>query len=467
MMDTAPAWMLQRARMLRSTSSKLRIVIIALSCITLGYIVLASFGAADAAAYREHINNDSSAAQKGSLYGQDALEHGTGQTTSDKAAGGFTNKLADFHHAVSDRISDWSSETKDAIKYGSAAVVSSTRNRTGVVSDEVIVPDRDLLGAKTRIGKCIMIFGDAAIYERAVKSHELHDRIHGYPLHVLRHSILDDVWSKPGYILHLLLQELAKPPSQRLEWIIWVDADTILLNPHVPIEVFLPPSPEFDDVYMLYTRDWNGLNNGVFPVRVNQWAVDLFTSIVSFRYFRPDEKLSFRDQSAMEALLKEDRFASHITEVPQRWFNAYQGEVNETLNPFQVRRGDFLVHFAGVGPRVERMAYWLDRVEQHLPDWELEVQHTSYPAETRTFWAEQRVERNAAEKSKTIAIDEANKVLDEVNTQLNEYQSRLTDEQINKVKDAEEKVREILRKDKKEIHTNVLEERVLVLNEVI
>lgn len=84
---------------------------------------------------------------------------------------------------------------------------------------------------------------------------------------------MDDVWSKPAYILSLLLRELAKPESERLEWLFWVDvdADTIILNPHLPIDVFLPPpGSEFDDINLMYSSDWNGLNNGVFPVRVCQ-----------------------------------------------------------------------------------------------------------------------------------------------------------------------------------------------------
>ncbi|KAF2837905.1 glycosyltransferase family 34 protein, partial [Patellaria atrata CBS 101060] len=242
-------------------------------------------------------------------------------------------------------------------------------------------------GKRTRIGKCTILFGDPnPTYERALRTHEAHNRLHGYPLLVLRKGILDDVWTKPAYILSLLLQELEKPDDQRLEWLLWVDADTIILNPYIPIEVFLPPTPEWDDTHILITHDWNGLNNGVFPVRVHPWSVELFSAILAFRHYRPDYQLTFRDQSAMDALLKEERFARSAIQTPQRWFNGYQGEHNETLQPHQVRRGDFLVHFAGVGHRQERMQYWLERAEMHKPDWELEVQHTSYPEETRDFW---------------------------------------------------------------------------------
>ncbi|OCK82150.1 glycosyltransferase family 34 protein, partial [Lepidopterella palustris CBS 459.81] len=245
------------------------------------------------------------------------------------------------------------------------------------------------LGARPRIGKVTILFGTpSSAYERALRTHELHDRLHNYPLHVLRSSILDNVWTKPAYILSILLRELAKPEGERLQWLLWVDGDTIILNPYVPIEALIPPEddPEWDDVQLLVSHDWNGLNNGVFPVRVSIWSVELFSAILSFRFYRPDQHLTFRDQSAMDFLLQDDHFSPNVIRAPQRWFNAYQGEVNETLAPFQVRRGDLLVHFAGVGDRDERMRYWLSRAEKHAPDWEVDFRHTSYPEETADFW---------------------------------------------------------------------------------
>jgi hypothetical protein len=251
------------------------------------------------------------------------------------------------------------------------------------------VTESESLGARTRVGKVTILFNGNSYYERANRTHEQHDRVQGYRLHVLRQQLMHDVWSKPAYILSLLLRELAKPESERLEWLLWIDADTIILNPYVPVEVSLtPPGPEYENINLLYSSDLNGLNNGVFPVRVCRWSVDLFSAIVSFRYYRPDTPLTFRDQSAVDFIMKEPKFKDSIVQAPQRWFNAYQGEHNETLAPFQDRRGDFLVHFAGVGNRDERMGYWLDRAEQNMDDWEVPLKSTSYPQERRDFWGE-------------------------------------------------------------------------------
>jgi hypothetical protein len=343
--------------------------------------------------------------------------------------------LSDLHHAVSDKIQSWNPYASKTEKAGSAngtksqhdAVNTSTPMSLGeYIADGI--PESERLGARTRVGKCTILFNGNSFWERAIRTHEEHDRLHGYRLHVLRQQLLDDVWSKPAYILSLLLRELAKPESERLDWLFWVDADTVILNPHVPIETFLPPpGSEFEDVYLLYSNDWNGLNNGVFPVRVNQWAVKLFTAIVAYRHYKPDMPLVFRDQSAMDNVMKEPQFVNNIVQAPQRWFNAYQGEHNETLAPFQIRRGDLLVHFAGVPNREERMGYWLDRAEQHLDDWEVPVKSTSYPQERKDFWDELRRGRQGKKEQMAEARLKATKTLSTINTQLDEYADRLSE----------------------------------------
>ena len=343
--------------------------------------------------------------------------------------------LSDLHHAVSDKIQSWNPYASKTEKAGSAngtksqqyAVNTSTPLPLGeYIADGI--PESERLGARTRVGKCTILFDGNSFWERAIRTHEEHDRLHGYRLHVLRQQLLDDVWSKPAYILSLLLRELSKPESERLDWLFWVDADTVILNPHVPIETFLPPpGNEFEDVHLLYSNDWNGLNNGVFPVRVSQWAIKLFTAIVAYRHYKPDTPLVFRDQSAMDNVMREPQFVNNIVQTPQRWFNAYQGEHNETLAPFQIRRGDLLVHFAGVPNREEQMGYWLDRAEQHLDDWEVPVKSTSYPQERKDFWDELRRARQGKKEQMASARLKATQLLSTVGAQLGEYSDRLTE----------------------------------------
>ncbi|KAH7049309.1 galactosyl transferase GMA12/MNN10 family protein [Macrophomina phaseolina] len=260
--------------------------------------------------------------------------------------------------------------------------------------------------SNVRIGKLTAHFGEPdPTYERALHTHHVHNRIHGIRPLTLREKLVDDLWNKPAFILTILVGEMMKPASERLEWLLWVDRDTVVMNPCIPVSAFLPPPPppaasghgdeSSPEIHALVTKDWNGLNNGVFLVRVHAWSVELFTAIMAFRHYRPDVELRFTEQSAMELLLEEDRFRANAVYVPQRWFNAYQGRHNETLAPHQTRRGDFLVHFAGDGNRRENMAGWLEVAERHAPDWELDFWRTAYPEEIDAFWRDRKASQNS------------------------------------------------------------------------
>ncbi|KAI9806044.1 MAG: hypothetical protein M1833_004451 [Piccolia ochrophora] len=295
------------------------------------------------------------------------------------------------------------------------------------VGEELIEPETLEIDSQPTIGKVTILFGGDVnpTYERALSTHETHNRKHNYPMHVLRHGILNDVWTKPAYILSLLLQELTKPESERLKWLLWHDADTVLMNPSIPLDAFLPP-PTMSDIHLLVTDDFNGLNNGVFPVRVHPWSVELFTAVVSFRAFRPEINLNFRDQSALSEVLKMPQFARHSVRLPQRWFNAYQSaDLNETTHPYQLRRGDMLMHFAGVGDRETRMNHWIDIAEQHLPEWELDLRQTSYPGEVKEYWGEQL--RLIQQRKEEVENEkkEAKKLIEEVNGNMEEFSDKL------------------------------------------
>ncbi|BDD64102.1 hypothetical protein MAP00_008949 [Monascus purpureus] len=244
------------------------------------------------------------------------------------------------------------------------------------------------------IGKVTMIYGNHTVYERALDTHREHGRRLGYPLTVLRKPILDGVWNKCAILLSMLLQELEKPEGQRLEWLFWFDSDTVLMNPNMPLETFLPPS-HLSNVHLLLTKDWNGVNNGVFPIRVHPWSVELLSAVLSYPTMNPDVDLFWHEQSAMSNILEESKyFADSVVFCPLRWFNAYMRHPNgEDLNPdspadLQVHPGDLLVHFPGT-PRdklEETLGPYLAIAQAHREKWEPRLESTGYMEETRKFW---------------------------------------------------------------------------------
>lgn len=284
-----------------------------------------------------------------------------------------------------------------------------------------------LMDPPPRLATLTAQFGDPVpIYQRALGSHVLQSMVQKTELHVLRTKIIDDLWNKPAFILEVLLAELSKPKDERLEWIFWVDRDTVLLDACRSPLSFLPaagatrnvmhllapnstavtapdgravfpPWNPVDNIHLLVTRDWNGLNNGIFLLRVNRWAVDLFTAILALRYYRPGVDLPFTEQSAMGILIDEPQFRESVVWTPQWWFNAYprpkedfsllrEDALEQKAEELHARRGDFLVHFAGRGDREEAMTPWLKKAESAMTGWALETPERHLDEEISRFW---------------------------------------------------------------------------------
>jgi lipopolysaccharide biosynthesis glycosyltransferase len=205
---------------------------------------------------------------------------------------------------------------------------------------------------------------------------------------------------------------------------------------------FLPPS-EFNDANVLVTNDANGLNNGVFFIRVSAWAIEVMSANVAYRTFNPQEQLTFQDQSALDHIFHMEKFRDQVVYCPQRWFNAYQsGFLNESIEANQVRRGDLVVHFAGVGNKIERMNYWCDIAEKHLPDWEVEIIHTSYVEEIDEFWSQKRGKDTAEKQELRKTQQIANSLIEDTERNMTLYREYLTTDEKVKIEDALKNVRE-------------------------
>lgn len=68
------------------------------------------------------------------------------------------------------------------------------------------------------------------IWARAIALQQRHADTHGYPLFVLRRELLPSYWSKPAYLLSVMLRECEKPEAERLRWLLYV----LCLSLHFP-----------------------------------------------------------------------------------------------------------------------------------------------------------------------------------------------------------------------------------------
>ena len=306
-------------------------------------------------------------------------------------------------------------------------------------------------GERPYVGKVTINVGnpDDDLCERAIKTHVAHNKIHNYQAFVLRHSQgseFNRLWSKPAYLLSIVLRELAKPVGERLEWLFWADADTIIINPNIPAESFLPPVG-FERIHLLLTEDASGLSDGVFFIRINTWSVEFLSSILAFPQYRPDTPLPLREQSAMMQLVGERNFKSHVMMMPQRWFNAYPGDMNHTVQDFHAKGGDLLVHFDDYSEQSETMEAWLKRAEAHDQSWEMEPQSTSYQSEIEAFWED--FKRKGKEKTKLLkdVHQDAHGVIDDIKTYATEYRNRFGPSLLDVVKAEIKQLRKTLEDD--------------------
>lgn len=241
-----------------------------------------------------------------------------------------------------------------------------------------------------------MLFGmTSATYKRAIETHKRQAQRWNYTTEILKRDEGCGVWTKLIFLLNLVGSEMQKPADTRAEWIMWADADALILNPNIPLSIFLPP-PDLPHIHFVGNKDWNGLNAGVFFIRVHPWTISLFTSAMSFPICHRDTDLrGLAEQEAMRLSFerenggKDDKgWRSGIVFMPRTWFNAYelfQGEIQgsdyynkamktaitsypglEMDHRFEGVRGSMVAHFAGVDGQVRQdlMADWMDIVDE-------------------------------------------------------------------------------------------------------
>ena len=251
-------------------------------------------------------------------------------------------------------------------------------------------PETSALRAESpSVAKVSAIYGEYnEYYERAVSTHERHAERHGYPCHILRNPVAPGeghrgYWNKMLYLQSMLVQELGKPEDFRAKWLMWFDADSIIINEEIPVEIFLPPT-DFHHIHFLVTKDENGLNSGVFFLRVDQRSVALTTKVLGFPIFRPEVDLGFSaDQQAMALVLQEPQFLRHTVWQPRLWYNTYQRS-----SGYEGKRGNLLVHFPGLEDRWTQMSTWLNLVSHpKVVEWHAPLGQTTYPADVDRFWS--------------------------------------------------------------------------------
>ncbi|RFU30505.1 hypothetical protein B7463_g5811, partial [Scytalidium lignicola] len=356
--------------------------------------------------------------------------------------------------------------------------------------------------------------------ERALRSHDVQNEIHGYVHHIASNEVVGSLveadskgmpkgaWSKPAYLLSVVVAELAKKEEDRLEWIFWFDADTIIMNPQTPLEIFLPPTNDANvaDVHMLIASNWDGINSGVMAFRIHPWTVSILSTVSGYPIFLQNRLKTdrFRDQSAFQWLLEDPDSPLGKTKfegrhnwatVPMRWFNSlpvnnafmkngtwlfgknmsedmfdkgtnevYNDGHGSKINPWKVMRGDMVVHFAGsTRVRDSWMGPWLDRCEAYLPEWSNASTQKRLVKEVKDFYKnlpyQWEKEKKLAEQKKENQKKKQEEKQKEEKKKNEEEEKKKNEEEERKKKEEEQKKKEEEQKKKEEEQKKTEEEQ--------
>jgi len=176
-----------------------------------------------------------------------------------------------------------------------------------------------------------------SIYENAISAFYQYSNIHGYDFqfnHYRYDTERQVFFMKLNSVLEKIIIGLKE---KKYDWVFWVDSDVVLCNPNIKLESFLPDD-NMSNIHLIASDDINGLNAGVFLIRVHPWSLNFIMRAMSYSYYVRDKGLKYADQSSMNNVLVGDEELDHYIIVPQNWFNSYIG-----LN----KSGDFLLHLAG------------------------------------------------------------------------------------------------------------------------
>lgn len=170
----------------------------------------------------------------------------------------------------------------------------------------------------------------------------------------------------------------------------WYDADTMILNPNIQWETFLPPTDNdlFADIKVLATKDTSGFNAGVFFCRVDEWVVDTLTDAYALPRLSPEVNITGNfEQNAMKWLFSKVDNKKHVVYQPDLWYNWF----STTHRPDDDVKGDMIIHFSGINHDDENqlkkaiMEAWFSKLTDPA-SWSLPLEKTRYHKEVPAFW---------------------------------------------------------------------------------
>ena len=121
--------------------------------------------------------------------------------------------------------------------------------------------------------------------------------------------------------------------NQKEGWVMWVDADAMVMNHQIRAESLIPKGHD-----LVFASDYNGLVAGIFMIRCCDWSLKFLETVFFLGDVNhdPDGFGPKWEQNTIKHILKNFAgFSEHTALLPQR-------RLNSDLASFQP--GDFILH---------------------------------------------------------------------------------------------------------------------------
>lgn len=166
-------------------------------------------------------------------------------------------------------------------------------------------------------------------------------RRHGYACRVHEQAL--DTTRHPAWSKLLAVQAvLAEKPGA---WVMWIDADAVVVNHRFRAETLVPKGFE-----AVFASDFNGLNSGIFLIHSSEWSRRFLETVFSLGdlHHAPDGFGPKWDQNTFKHVLQNFAgFADQVVLLPQN-------RMNSSLDTYVP--GDFILHL-GTMPNGERLRH--------------------------------------------------------------------------------------------------------------
>ncbi|KAF2660032.1 glycosyltransferase family 34 protein [Lophiostoma macrostomum CBS 122681] len=211
-------------------------------------------------------------------------------------------------------------------------------------------------------------------------------------MHVLRVPIAKGFTNRLLWLQQLIIEELQKPESGRVDWIMSLDPSTILLNPNIPLHDFLPPKARgFDSIDIVATKpDGVTVSSSAFFIRVSSVSLAILAKAVVAPVLEPDRDWSGDITSqALQYALELREYSESAIFQPTEWYNSPLANGSDT------GQGRLLARYPAElqGRRWKHMHDMLEKLPAQRLRAANDKDFSRYGEETRRFWEDLKVQR--------------------------------------------------------------------------